>query len=367
MKASIRNTCYKLFNLSVDNIASLGTSLEGNIINIKKFLGNVCLSNLKFADTSSRILNTIYVMPEYAFKYLEDLDVLDWEKVLYMEWYLNGFVSFYENNSFQDFLKCWILIETRILKYSFAAKQFVNINFTGLERVDNFDKEEIYTRLLKLSKSMKEDKEKGIPYLRQFDKIANFGINKDYLIRLLNRVNYEIDIPQEEKPVVKTLPQEEKEFVFKKNGVSTTEIKHKIEQYFDLSTLENKQIIEGELLEEIVSLVTLLGMDLPIRKIILENNEQIRAQEYDVIFSKLLAPEDTSLYNKLTDFLNDPLNIKYKEMFNKDLAEITTLVQEYFNNPNESLLTDYQEQIGLAFDNIREYLIYLPSEFNKSL
>lgn len=193
-----------------------------------------------------------------------------------------------------------------------------------------------------------------------FKLFEEFGVSplitNPHKTRMLNKIT---NNSSEEITTCKVLPSKTKPKV-QENPQYRKELLQELANDFDLSTLTNKTIIEGEKLDRIVFITKTLGLNLNIRKRIIENNHKMREAKHNELLNSLMNAENLNIYQNLTAYLDQKENIGYKNMFSPYLNEINELIYEYSQNESPLLLQDYQEQIALIFTEICSYLPYLP-------
>lgn len=311
------------------------------------------------------------------------------EKVAFLEWYMERFVAFYKENSFQDYenMGCLLLEECNTyLNVPTSKKRAM------FEKERNSEiKEQSYYFYKESCVTMQKLKEKNILYTQQYDSFAQLGMKEEFireirnyqLFYLLNNAKVSTKKKKERlsAPTLKdkkksvgepNIPhsnqiEEDKSVVFE-NSISHRNLKDELEQYINHSTLENKRIIEGDTLSKVDSLLRQLYPEAKvfiIEKRIQANNEKMKREMYAKAMQEIMPNEqDIQLFLKAKDSLSCELKFDsfyggYLQVVRRIVCEVEAYIIEYISLSEEEKMDLCLYYVSIVIELLEELRIHI--------
>lgn len=299
------------------------------------------------------------------------------DKMAFVEWYLDKFISFYTTNSLEVYVNVGTKLRNKVNTY--LGVSIFNSQKKQLEELKNDKKiQSTYNSYLNSAKKMEKMHSNGILYTQQYFCLSLLGMNATLIeqfknmhrILLLN--SYEDS--KEKKPDSSVILKD-------KNigaevsipSVSHRSIKEQLSQYFDFDTLKNKVLIENDIfvmVDEKLRSIYPISKVLHLEKIMLSNNKEMHQEYYCSAKNELLTEEELVKFSSIEAFLNsshtkDPFFAAYFILCEKVVKEVNGYIYSYMALSLEkkiALKKEYIDLIQLSLENINLHMEYLPYE-----
>ncbi len=316
--------------------------------------------------------------------------------VLFLEWYLKRFVSFYMAKSLKRYEAMGNALVYKINSYLGVSPSEKKVIYNIMLKSNMQEKS--YAFYKTISEKMSILYQSGILYTQQYDLLFQLGMSKDFIklvkkyqvSSLLNNVNENTikikndskannaneDTPKKENDSKANNANEgptslENTQSVSKPSLSHRNIKGKLDKYLNLSTLQNKMLIEGDTFKKVDLLLKQLypeSITISIEKKIIANNEAMKQEAYRQITQELLPDgEDVQLFAKAKEFLRDTTRdamfSPYLNLVQKIVSDIDTYLLSYLVLSIEERKLwkdDYIGLICLSLEDLKLHLDFLP-------
>lgn len=319
-----------------------------------------------------------YLKPEIVIQELNNVAITSKNLVDFINWYFEGFVSFYLESENKETYKRETL-ELIQCSDDVLAKESFHVGKKSLK----LQEEHFFDSYFEIANRMFKNKKQGIFYSEQYECLLSLGMSPELKEKLILGNSDKTKGKEESK---KKAPKEKQTYTVvvqdKKGTIEKTaeekevnERKRKLfaelEKYYDKTTCSNKLIIEGEDLKRVITILNDLysSEETANIKTLIFNNNKIMKQEKIEHAKEVLFTEENLLYFQYVTaiaFNEDSRFIAYMPLISKARNEILYMLEEFINlakEEQEVLKEAYQEQIQLSLEILKEYGLSLPEDF----
>ncbi len=343
---------------------------------------------LQFVDFDQEVSDfkssSIFLFPISILKHVHEVSCTILDKRCFIDWFLENYVQFYQIIDFDSFQVIFERIYGQ-LTWTYGQERFLSF----LQNPNDLNEmvEYLYNLRLISVDSFVKNKELSIPYSAQYENLQIFNVS-DSLIEELQNCPVQDDfnknsISQPAKTSKNSKQNNKKRLEEKANATIQSiskkdkaqkkehhDLKEKLAHYFDVKTFENKMILEGDLLNQVIECLNqLYGNDsaffLQCKKTILENNKKLSMEKQVAYQTEYLRVKNliiTDRYVNLLDELETFYQLHKEEpdylgkiMIIKGLFdEIDGYIHLFLENWSDVLISDYSAYITAVIEDFIE-------------
>lgn len=387
MNRSVQKVIDKLIKYGKSNLRCFEEGWFENPFNQNVLVTSIILLYFEQVDFGVDILedksnvDIVFLDPQKIFNAVEKIHTNIKEQVSFLEWYLKGVTAFYTTKSLEHYKQMGCTLSNKI-DYFFTTTE--SIKMAHYKRIKKSDKPETsYASYKTICEKIEKLYQGGILYTQQYHLLSQLGMSEELVKKiktyqvsfLLNSFNKPEIIKKENhknNKISATSTVAENIFVKQNSSPSHRSLKDKLNQYLDLSNLQNKMVIEGEIFYKVDELLRKIYSEEKVsyvEKRILVNNAKMKQEMYATAMKELLPNEDDyQLFQEVKESLhkelkNDPFFSPYSKLTQNIVTEIDNYLYDYIelNHTDKELLKeDYINLIVLCLGELKPHIDFLP-------